>query len=182
VRKKTIVCAATAAAALAWSLCTAGDMSAWEAYIRNPTPDNAAHVKAISYGAENGRFEQQERDLMMLEVQVLSRDPAAVRLAFRLRLQADGHFGEMLDIMLGRLIRIDAPLFLREGKRAEAAIRRLDSLVGNFGPEYVDRPQAQAYEAAQRIAALRKVSDAGLKPVRDKCIASLEKSGRKPAD
>lgn len=112
---------------------------------------------------------------MMLEVQVLTRDIEAVRLAFRLRRTADGHFAEMLDIMLGRLIRIDAPLFLREVVRAGVSAPLLDSLVGNFGQEYVDRTEAQAYEADQRIAALRHVKDSRVKAVRDRCIALLKK-------
>jgi hypothetical protein len=149
-------------------------MTAWEEYLDKPTPKRASRVQAISYAAPAMDPGQQERDLMMLEAQVLSRDIEAVRLAFRLRQTADGHFVEMLDVMLGRLIRIDASLFLREVLRAGVPAQLLDSLVGNFGPEYVDRTEAQAYEAAQRIAALSNVTDSKLKAVRKRCIALLK--------
>jgi hypothetical protein len=157
------------------SLYAAGSMTAWEEYLQKPTPERAARIRAISYSAAAVRAEQQEMDLMLLEVQVLARDMEAVRLALRLRPAVDGHFAEMIDIMLGRLIRIDAALFLREVGRAGAADHRLDSLVGDFGQEYVDRGEAYAYEAAKRSAALSQVKERSLKKLRDQCIATLKK-------
>ena len=155
------------------TVCFGAVATPWEEYVAQPSAERASRVQVRSYSVERRDPERDEWDLMLLEVQVLSRDLEAVRLAFRLRAGADGHAAEMLDIMLGRLIRIDAAMFLRELKSAGVVASHLESLVGNFGPEYVDRADAYAYEAAQRVAALRKVSDGDLKALRDQCVALL---------
>ena len=148
----------------------------WEDYLITPSPERASKVQSRTYSKPNSHTEQEERDLMLLGVQVLSRDPEAVRLAFRFcrAEKAAAHLSEMLDEMLGRLIRIDAPLFLRELKRVGVDKIRMDSLVGNFGEEYVDRIEAQAYETEQRIQSLRRVTDPSLKEVRDRCLLELK--------
>ena len=149
--------------------------SPWEEYLERPTPDNAARVQSLTYSSAVADPGDIERDLMLLEVQVVSRDTKAVQLAFRLLSGATGHIAERLDIMLGRLIRIDAALFLRELKRAGPGTVSLGHLVGNFGPEYVDRLDAHAYEMSLRQDALRRISDPKLKAVRDQCLESLKK-------
>ena len=88
--------------------------SPWEEYLERPTPDNAARVQSLTYSSALADPRDIERDLMLLEVQVVSRDTKAVQLAFRLLSGATGHIAERLDIMLGRLIRIDAALLLTE--------------------------------------------------------------------
>lgn len=155
---------------------TAGSFAAtpWEDYLTQPSPGRAAKVQEWTYSVTPKDPASVELDLMLFELQVLARDPEAVRLAFRLRKKQDGHIAEMLDIMLGRLIRIDAPLFLRELQRA-APVTRPDSLVSNLGPEYVDRSSAQSYEISRRIEALRAVSDPRLREVRGWCIEELNR-------
>lgn len=49
--KRIAIPAAAAAVTLAWSLCAAGGMTAWEEYLRKPAPDRASRVQAISYAA-----------------------------------------------------------------------------------------------------------------------------------
>src|SRR4029078_9447151 len=98
---------------MACTLSTATAATPWEEYLQKPSPERASRVSSRSYTNAAVDSEQKEFDLMLLEVEVLSREPEAVRLAFRFRATADGHVGELLDIMLGRLIRSDAPLFLR---------------------------------------------------------------------
>jgi hypothetical protein len=112
-------------------------------------------------------------NLGMLKRQVLSRDPNAVRLAFRLKTIADGAFAEDLDILLGRLIRIDPTLFVRQLKEY-GKVNRLDGLVGNLGDAYVDRFDAQRLEIKKRIRALESVSDPALKELADQCIKELK--------
>ena len=90
--------------------------SPWEEYLERPTPDNAARVQSLTYSSALADPRDIERGLMLLEIQVVSRDTKAVQLAFRLLSGATGHIAERLDIMLGRLIRVDAALFLRELK------------------------------------------------------------------
>jgi hypothetical protein len=147
----------------------------WETYLELPSSDNAARVLKTSYTDQASRVDHLFEDLLLLEIQVISMDLEAVRLAFRLLTESDGHYGEMLDIMLGRLIRIDPELFLRELKDSGNKITRLDALVGNTGFPYVDRSRAREYETEKRIEALMTVIDPHLKVIRDKCVSELKK-------
>ncbi|SRR6266571_1344883 len=145
----------------------------WERYVAQPTRANAEAVRELTYSDSGRDPKRMEYDLMLLEVQVVSSDSAAVDLAFRLRRTADGHVGELLDEALGRLIRINPRLFLRSLQRQGGIAARPDSLVGNFGDAYVDRPVAQAYERDQRIAALLTVREPSLLQLRDTCVGLL---------
>src|SRR5712691_3823702 len=80
--------------------------TSWEEYLESPTAANAARVVTPTYSTTEGQYDRLVEDLQLLEVQVLSRDVEAIRLAFRLRAKADGHLGETIDVMLGRLIRV----------------------------------------------------------------------------
>jgi hypothetical protein len=145
----------------------------WEDYLKRPTPELASLVLAPTYSKDAGN-ERREKGLLILESRILAGEPNAVRLAFRIRSKLDGALAEGLDISLGRLIRIDAKMFLRELTRAGVEQQRLDSLVGNLGPEFVDRTEAQALERTQRIKALRGVKDSHLKEARERCIMALK--------
>lgn len=155
---------------------------AFAAYCDYPSDKNA--VKVIGLLPDSGiqySGAKQEHDtidfvysnLVMVERQVLSRDPNAVRLAFRLKTIADGAFAEDLDVLLGRLIRIDPTLFLQQLKE-HGRVNRLDGLVGNLGDPYVDRFDAQRLEIQKRIGALKSVSDPALKELADRCIQELK--------
>ena len=109
----------------------------------------------------------------MLERQVEARDPEAVRLAFALYSVMDGAAMEDLDIMLGKLIRIDAALFLRELSRRSDRTKYLEGLLGNQGEELVDRIRAKCLETKLRITALERVSDSDLRQLRDECLHLL---------
>ncbi len=146
----------------------------WEQYLSQPTSQNAKAVTQIAYSQGSVEPDQSESDLDLLAVQVVSSDLEAVRLAFRLRSRADGHLGEIIDIMLGRLIRINPRLFLTTLHEQSGAEVRLDSLLGNFGGAYVDRDMAHQYEAERRRAALLTVTDRGLVSIRDKCVSVLK--------
>ena len=110
---------------------------------------------------------------MLLGVQVVAADSSAVDLAFRLMAKADGYVGEIMSAMLGSLIRVNPRLFLQVLQRNRSTVVRLDSLVGGFGPAYVDRERAQNYERDQRLAALLSVNDPALVEVRDECVSIL---------
>src|SRR5262249_6383148 len=131
----------------------------WERYLLQPTSANARLVDRIAYSESGVSPADIERDLQLLAIQVISSDAEAVGLAFRLRARADGHVGEALDIMVGRLIRVNPRLFLTVLDSQAGPIERLDSLVANFGDEFVDREAAQQYEASRRQTALLTVTD-----------------------
>ena len=145
----------------------------WETYLAKPTRQNAARVDSMSYSIP-GLRDRQENHLGTLEGQVYLGDSTAVDLAFRLNPTADGVIAEDLDMILGDVIRMNPALFLKVLKRYRPLINRLDALVGNFGPEFVDDPAAQLKEADARIKSLKGVSDSDVKAVRDECVKELE--------
>ena len=149
----------------------------WERYATIPTSENARGVTLLEYSSKNPDFADEvrrtEEDVMLLEVQVLSSDTEAVDLAFRLREKADGHIAEMLDEMLGRLIRINPRLFLQSLLRHRSVLTDGAGLVGNFGYPFVDREQAQGYERDLRVAALLTVKEPALLRLRDECVGLL---------
>ena len=131
----------------------------------------------ISYGSSPSDPEQVFDDLALLEVQVLASDAEATRLAFRLRSKSDGHLTETLDIMLGRLIRINPRLFLTSLHEQKSPVARLDSMIANFGNAFADRASASRYESERRIAALLTVTSPRLLATRNECVALLKKVG-----
>jgi hypothetical protein len=145
----------------------------WETYLEYPSPENATLVRNAQYTDSSVRDQSLAWDLSLLEVQVISRDREAVRLAFRLFAESDGEYSEILDIMLGRLIRIDPMLFLEELKGQEQNTKEMGGLLGNVGQEYVDRLGGRIYEVEQRIAALMTVTDPELLEIRAACVDEL---------
>jgi hypothetical protein len=113
-----------------------------------------------------------EHDVAVLEKRVLACDPPAVRKAFALRSRADGAAREYADTVLGSTIKPCPRVFLAELQRSGDFVR-LDSLLGNLGPAYVDRLKAQARELGAREASLRKVRDLNLREIRNRCLDEL---------
>jgi hypothetical protein len=158
---------------------------AFAAYSEYPSHANATHVADllpesghVEYTSDKREHETVEfvnQNLDMLERQVISRDPASIKLAFRLMTIADGEFAESLEIALGQLIRIDPTLFLRQLKEAKDQIIGLGGLTGNYGYVFVDKVEAQRLETARRIDSLEGVTDPALREIRNECILALKK-------
>lgn len=146
----------------------------WETYLDYPTSENAALVQNAEYSDSISFPEHLYQDLWLLEVQVISCDREAVRLAYRLLRESDGHYSETLDIILGRLIRIDPVMFLEELRDHRKEVVRLDALLGNQGNPYIDRFGAKRYETEERISALESVTIPGLREIRDECLIELK--------
>jgi hypothetical protein len=169
---------AYAADSVSWT----GIKKGYAAYCEFPSGENAdgvikllptAPAAPATYAGDNQKTQTLDfiySNLAMLQRQVISRDPYAVKLAFSLKTIADGGLAEELDVVLGQLIRIDPTLFLRQLSQSRSGIIRLDSLVGNLGEIYVDNSKAQMLEVSRRIEALQQVSDPQLVTTRDKCI------------
>ena len=144
----------------------------WERFTVRPTSENARAVREMEYSDKTIDLQRIEYDLMLLEVQVTASDPEAVDLAFRILEKSNSHVAELLDEMIGRLIRINPRLFLRAAQRHRAVVDGW--LVGNFGEAYVDREIAHAYERDKRVGALLTVKETALAQVRDECIKLLQ--------
>jgi hypothetical protein len=133
------------------------------------------HVRYDHSADEKAAIEALEVSLPLLEKRISRQERESVALSFDLFSITDGTLSEDLDIMLGRLITINARLFLEELEPRLAKAHRLDALVGNFGEEYVDQEDLQCAEIQRRIDALLAVRDAGLAEARDACVAALRK-------
>ena len=149
----------------------------WERYVQVPSSENAARVQSSSYSDRASSRERLYEDLAVLEVEVRSGDIEAVRLAFRLLGESDGHVAEALCAILTRLIRSDPQVFLEEldsylEGRSEAELR-LASIVGFLGLHYVDRIRAGEYELEQRLEALEAVSAPHVSRIRADSMAAL---------
>ena len=151
----------------------------WETYLALPTSENARHVQAIEYsrGAIPEHYGYIASDLDILAIQVLSRDLAAFRLAYRLRNKADGGLLEELTTILGRTIRAHPELFLREMASLSIRPGALRSILQMPGLVYVDRPDARRYEIEMRRRALARIDRSDLLPIRDRCLEALRPEG-----
>jgi hypothetical protein len=115
-----------------------------------------------------------EADVSALKSSALAGDRKAIRSLFNLYPRSDGAVSEYIDIVLGGTIRNHPQVFLEELNRASRKIR-LDALLGNTGPDLVDRFEEQAVELKSRKTALLTVREASLIEVRDACIRQLDR-------
>jgi hypothetical protein len=158
------------------------------AYFEYPTPKNAknayqylpasGHVTMKGLEIEREALELFYTNSRILERQVISGDAESVRLAFRLFSITDSAYTEELDILLGKLIRINPKLFLRELVANQDLIGTLEGLLGNEGEEYVDRLKAQCLENRLRQKALQSVTNPSLRRKRDDCVNELDRQWR----
>jgi hypothetical protein len=115
-----------------------------------------------------------EADVSALKSSALVGNREAIRALFSLYARSDGEVSECIDIVLGGTIREHPQVFLEELHRASIKIR-LDALLGNTGPDLVDRFQEQAVELKKRKASLLTVHEDSLIQVRDVCIRELDR-------
>ena len=105
--------------------------------------------------------------------------PKSFNKAFESLLKSDGNDAEEWDIEIGKRIKTHPTNFLKSLKIYRTKIKRIDSLVGNLGPEFVDNIDAQKKEANLRISALKKAqakaTDKSIVSLADECIIELRK-------
>lgn len=166
---------------------------AWEGYINYPNADNALRVyrllpneQYIRHGemTENGKkcWYAIANNIEILEHQVISGDRAAVQLAFKFKVIADGAFSESLNIMLGKLIRINPKMFLEELKRHYSLISGINFILRNSSNIYVDRLEAYLYEIQQRIKAIESITDPALEEIKTECLRVLNARRELPSE
>lgn len=145
-----------------------GAETAWESYIRAPSPAAAALVSVSEYSKPDADYRQLEMDLAILEYEVAAGEREAIRLAVRLRQQwkLAAHVSEYLSEIIGRAIRVNPTEYLRTVSGIEGC--PAGSVLGDL---FVDRDNARASEHLARINALTSVSEPALRSKRDECIA-----------
>jgi len=157
---------------------------ALRAYFEYPSSENAkaayqclpksGHANMFGLDIEKETLELFYTNARLLERQVISGDAEAVRLAYRLFSITDSAYTEELDVLLGKLIRINPRLFLSELRENQKLVG-LGGLLGNHGDEYVDLIRAQCLENRLRWKALKSVTDSSLLRKRDECIRELDR-------
>lgn len=84
---------------------------------------------------------------------------------------------EFIDISLGKLIKENPELFLEIIKKYyNVSIKdfyQLNSILGNYGEEFVDNFEKKLKETVERIVVLKQVKNKALIDVRNKCIRLL---------
>lgn len=137
----------------------------------------AGHLLYDNSSEADKAYAQLEAALPTLETAVVSKNRSSVRLAFRLFAMADGHSAEQLDIMLGRLIRLDTVMFLDELGHAQPPYPTevLGGLVGNLGEEFVDDMAAQCDEFRLRLKAIERIKNRRLAHWRATCSGELRR-------
>jgi hypothetical protein len=148
----------------------AGAATPWEAYLDLPTPQNASRVEAITCSSTP---EEYCFDLRILQNQMLAMDAESFKLGYRLYRAADGGNAEDLGALLASLIRPHPAFFLEHVEHLDASCGSFRFILNVPGEEYVDHPEAQDYEIAQRRKALSAVSDPNLSTVKQRCIALI---------
>lgn len=99
----------------------------------------------------------------------------ALNQAFISATETDGGDAEDIDIAIGNGIRRNPKNFLAALKKNRSKVPRLDSALGNLGPEFVDDFKKQRVELEKRLAAIQSVKDATLKAVRAECETELKR-------
>jgi hypothetical protein len=82
---------------------------------------------------------------------------------------------EFLNIYLGQLIRRNPTMFLKLLKKHRNNISdiSLGGLLGNYGGEFVDKPEKMLNETEKRIIALKSVKNENLITLRDRCLRNM---------
>jgi len=159
---------------------TACASTPWEGYLDYPISSNAAQVDAMTYSTPlRGGYDSD--DLQILRLQIQAGDTEAFQLGYRLYVRADGGLAEELGDILAKTIRVNPRFFLEQVSALKLQCSALHWVLNVPGPEYVDRPAAQAYEIRMRIKAFRGVTDKTLAKVREQCLDEIDAPRVAPA-
>jgi hypothetical protein len=157
--------------------------AAWTAYYPAPSEEGAGKVLALlpanqkiadikdGFLVVNAIFEH----LGVLEGEMYSGNPNAIKLGFRLYTVSYGTFEVGLNKILGSLIAFNPRLFLEELLANRDLFPSLNPVLGSYLRDIPDDPVAQELEKKLRIKALETVEDKVLKPLRAECIKILKK-------
>lgn len=190
-QRKTVVClfgllflaalngaAQTAAATVDWK----GLEEAWNAYYAAPSEDGADKmlkllpgiVKIIDIKDGFLVINAINDHLSVLEGEIYSGSPNAIKLGFRLYTVSYGTLEVALNKIIGNLISFYPRLFLEELDVHRELIFSLDPILGSFVREMANDPAAQELEKKLRIKSLEGVEDKALKNLRNECIKIIK--------
>ncbi len=113
--------------------------------------------------------------LGVLEGEMYSGNPVAVRLGFRLFTVSYGAFEVALNKILGSLIAFNPKMFLEELQSQRGLFPSLDPILGSYLRDIPNDEVARELERNLRIKALESVLEKPLKAIRNECIKILKK-------
>lgn len=113
--------------------------------------------------------------LGVLEGEIYSGNPNAVKLGFRLFTISYGAFEVSLNKILGSLIAFNPRMFLEELGAHRDLFPSLDPVLGSYLRDTPDDAVARELEKKLRIKSLESVEDKPLKSLRNECIKILKK-------
>jgi hypothetical protein len=156
---------------------------AWNAYY--PAPNEAAAEKMLSLLPDNVKIMDIKDGFLVinsifdhlgvLEGEIYSGNPNAVKLGFRLFTVSYGTFEVGLNKIMGNLIAFNPRMFLVELSAHRDLFQTLDPILGSFLRETPNDPVAQELERKLRMKALETVEEKPLKSLRNECIKILKK-------
>ncbi len=171
--------AQTAAAAVNWK----GLEEAWNAYYNAPSEAGAEQllrmlpgtVKVVDIKDGFLAVNAISDHLGILEGEIYSGNPNAVKLGFRLYTISYGTLEVALNKIIGNLISFYPRLFLEELEAHRELFLTLDPIVGSFLRDMANDQAAQDLEKKLRIKSLESVEEKALKNLRNECIKILKK-------
>jgi len=155
----------------------------WNSYYSSPSEENAQKMLNLLPGnvkimdikdgflVINAIYDH----LGMLEGEMYSGNPNAIKLGFRLFTISYGAFEIGLNKVLGSLIAFNPRMFLEELGSHRSLFPSLDPILGSYLRDIPNDAVAQELEKKLRIKSLESVEDKPLKSLRNECIKILKK-------
>lgn len=156
---------------------------AWNAYYASPSEAGAEQMLNLLPGSvkitdiKDGflLINSISDHLGVLEGEIYSGNPNAIKLGFRLFTISYGTFEIALNKIIGNLISFNPRLFLEELTAHRDLFLSLDPILGSFLREIPNDPVARDLEKKLRIKSLESVEGKPLKSLRNECIKILKK-------
>jgi hypothetical protein len=157
--------------------------AAWNAYYLNPSEAGAEKLLQLLPGTvkvidiKDGFLVVNAINdhLGVLEGEIYSGNPNAIKLGFRLLTISYGASEVALNRILGNLIAYNPRLFLEELAAHRSLFLALDPVLASFVRDTANDQAAQDLEKKLRIKSLESVEDKTLKSLRNECIKILKK-------
>jgi len=156
---------------------------AWNAYYLAPSEEGAQKMLSLLPGSEKIMdikdgflvINSINDHLGVLEGEMYSGNPVAVKLGFRLYTISYGAFEVALNKILGSLIAFNPRMFLEELEAQRSLFPSFDPILGSYLRDIPDDQVARELERNLRIKALESIVEKPLKSIRNECIKVLKK-------
>ncbi len=175
----TVLSAQSGSPAIDWK----GLDEAWNAYFNAPSEEGAGKMLGLLPEKEKvldikdgfASINAISEHLGVLEGEIYSGNPNAIKLGFRLYTISYGAFEVGLIKILGSLIAFNPRMFLLELGANRELFPNLEQILGSYLRDTQNDEIARELERKLRIKALESVEEKPLKSLRNECIKVLKK-------